>query len=72
MVSDGIELGTIMAGDIHPGTNSSNISKITVIDDLLLFSADDGMHGQELWIMELDESASVGEEAWLRYGGGEW
>jgi ELWxxDGT repeat protein len=47
--SDGTTQGTTLVKDINPGFSDSNPSALSVIDGVLLFSADDGLHGQELW-----------------------
>jgi ELWxxDGT repeat protein len=51
--SDGTAAGTTLVADINQGSNSSFRSDIgmpaTALNDLLLFAADDGVHGVELW-----------------------
>jgi len=47
--SDGTSLGTNRITNINPGAGSANISGMTVLKNGLIFSADDGTHGQELW-----------------------
>lgn len=45
----------MMIGDINPGSDSSMPSAYTtrtVINDLLLFVADDGEHGEEIWVFD--------------------
>ena len=54
-VSDGTELGTYMVKDIHPGSESGIETFggfLTVWDNKLVFQADDGVHGKELWISD--------------------
>src|SRR5690606_1829686 len=48
-VSDGTANGTKLLKDIYPGDASSDVSDMTVVRDMLYFSADDGIHGKELW-----------------------
>ena len=40
---------TSLVKDINPGAASSNIHGMTDLNGLLLFFADDGIHGEELW-----------------------
>jgi ELWxxDGT repeat protein len=53
--SDGTAAGTVLVKDIYPGTdsygnpNSSGPSQLTNVNGLLYLSADDGVHGNELW-----------------------
>ena len=61
-----------MVGDLHPGNNSSNPRsyqgmKLSV-GNTLYFSADDGVHGEELWAHDLttDETWMVAD---IRSGG---
>jgi ELWxxDGT repeat protein len=61
--SDGTESGTILVKDINSGTQSSmlygsNPQEFTVINDILYFSADDGIHGFELWRSDGTESGT--------------
>ena len=52
--SDGTPDGTHLVADINPGELDSHrfsfISSLTPVGDSLYFSADDGTHGQELWL----------------------
>ncbi len=41
--------GTSLVKDINPGPVGSNIRGMTAFDGLLLFFANDGVHGNELW-----------------------
>ncbi len=50
--SDGTFAGTTMVADLNP-TGDSYPSHLTVIDDVLLFSAYDPTHGSELWGLDL-------------------
>src|SRR5262245_20285828 len=52
--SNGRATGTVLVEDINPGStygypNSSNPENLTAVGDRLFFSADDGVHGTELW-----------------------
>jgi len=50
--SDGTEVGTAQVADIFPGNRteeSSNPRGLTVLGDNILFTANDGIHGFELW-----------------------
>src|SRR5262249_28276986 len=57
-VSDGTAAGTHLLLDINPtsgnlfgpgGPNGSQASQFTAVGDAVYFTADDGVHGQELW-----------------------
>ncbi len=55
-MSDGTGVGTVQVLDIHPGVappfgspNSSSPAGLRQVGDVLLFHADDGLHGRELW-----------------------
>ncbi len=52
-VSDGTEAGTRLLQDIAPGPASSNPEELTVVNGRLYFSADDRVHGRELWALPL-------------------
>ncbi len=41
--------GTRMVKDINPGKGWSNLSGITAVNRIIYFTADDGVHGAELW-----------------------
>lgn len=47
--TDGTPQGTEMAVDVLPGTASSHPRDLTPLGEVLLFVADDGTHGRELW-----------------------
>lgn len=53
--SDGTEAGTVLVRDIRPGPDPPNTfrppipTRLSAVDDLLYFAADDGVHGYELW-----------------------
>jgi ELWxxDGT repeat protein len=53
--TDGTPLGTFMIRDLCPGSCGSRYSLIEVmapLGDRLLFSANDGVHGLELWVTD--------------------
>jgi ELWxxDGT repeat protein len=50
--TDGSDSGTYMIKDINDGPNNSNINNFTIGDNLLFFTADDGINGTELWITD--------------------
>lgn len=61
--SDGTEKGTVIIKDINPGNQSSMEShndkqSFTVINNILYFSANDGVHGLELWRSDGTESGT--------------
>ncbi|RYD84317.1 MAG: hypothetical protein EOP84_05830, partial [Verrucomicrobiaceae bacterium] len=51
--SDGTQEGTVLVKDIQPGSGTqayySNPSNLVNVDGTLFFTADDGIHGSELW-----------------------
>ncbi|MEZ5988816.1 MAG: hypothetical protein R3F30_06780 [Planctomycetota bacterium] len=63
---DGTQAGTKLVADIAPSNNSSNPSaygdgytpRYTVAGSLVFFSADDGVHGQELWVLDNGATAN--------------
>jgi ELWxxDGT repeat protein len=71
--SDGTAAGTTLVKDINPGTyreydsygnvlyvpNNANPSNLTNVNGTLFFSADDGVHGQELWVLVDDQAAGT-------------
>lgn len=56
--SNGTPEGTLRVKDIYPGKNSSGLSSLTVINDILYFTANDGKHGSELWRSNGTESGT--------------
>jgi ELWxxDGT repeat protein len=50
--SDGTENGTGMVKDIHSGSDGSIVPwtfRLVAVDNVLYFTANDGIHGEELW-----------------------
>src|SRR5262245_23180582 len=54
--TDGTDLGTQLVKDINPGLVSSSWSsaapELARVGDKLIFAADDGVHGSELWVSD--------------------
>ncbi|WP_375769792.1 HYR domain-containing protein [Archangium gephyra] len=51
--SDGSEAGTSLVADLAPGPSGSDPRSFTRSGDSVFFSADDGVHGAELWRLPL-------------------
>ena len=47
--SDGTENGTVQVGEIYPGSEDSDMRYLTPAAGALLFRANDGSSGPELW-----------------------
>ena len=64
-VSDGTTAGTQLVADIYPGSDdntyaySSNASSLTVLNDELFFGANDGINGNELFKLTVDDSINI-------------
>ena len=43
----------MLVADINPGSGDSRPFDFIVLDEEVLFRADDGIHGTELWAMSL-------------------
>jgi ELWxxDGT repeat protein len=52
--SDGTRTGTAMLADLSPGSASSAPLHFTRFSDKLILSADDGLHGREVWEIPID------------------
>ena len=66
-VSNGTAAGTYLVADLSPGRASSNPRLLGIADAQVFFTADDGVHGNELWVMP---AALVGaaQEQEIGYG----
>ena len=53
--SDGTATGTRLVQDIAPGPSWSTPYSLTPADGALYFSANDGAHGRELWVLPASE-----------------
>ena len=62
--SDGTSSGTVLVSDIWPGSDPTSKtaapSSLIAFDGQLLFSADDGVHGTELWTVTSPTVTGVG------------
>ena len=55
--SNGTEIGTRLLGEIRPGVDGSNISRMIAINENLIFMyANDGLTGDEPWIYEIPKT----------------
>jgi len=69
--STGITGGTELVKDIRKGHQGSSPSFLTVCNNLLFFTADDGIHGNELWVSDgnLGYFGDMVSEGFLSTGG---
>jgi len=66
--SDGTEAGTRIVCDIVPGPDSSLPDSLTVLGDKLIFTAEDGTFGRELWVVApIPERRTGTAEPWRMY-----
>lgn len=67
-ISDGSPSGTHLLKNIHPELDfnqSSSASHFFEVDGILYFSADDGVHGQELWLSDgTGQGTSLALDLW--------
>ncbi len=47
-----------LVADLREGAEGSNPMHLTTINDVLYFSADDGIHGREVWMLQLPEPSA--------------
>jgi ELWxxDGT repeat protein len=67
--SDGTPEGTFRLTDINPGPGGSYPKYFAAANGLLLFQADDGVHGEELWAIPLlpyPKAPASAQSAWWR------
>ncbi len=57
--SDGTPEGFFIVKDIYPGSSTSNPNNLTNVNNILYFTADDGVHGAELWKSDGTENGTV-------------
>jgi ELWxxDGT repeat protein len=57
--TDGTPFGTQGFGDLNPGPAGSNPRLLASFGTRIFFAADDGVHGTELWLWDLNPSAAL-------------
>ena len=58
-----MKTGTSIIKDLNPGVNASNPSYLTYCNGKVLFGAQDGVHGNELWIYHLTLAYAILDSA---------
>ncbi len=58
MKSDGTPAGTVQVADIFPGSTTSDLRSLINVNGTLYFSANDGIHGYELWTSDGTEQGT--------------
>jgi len=66
--SDGTPNGTVLVKDINPGSAASNPALLTLAAGHLFFTADDGVHGTELWDPPVEPSGKAARPTALDIG----
>lgn len=61
-VSNGTAAGTTLVADLAPGRGSSNPRLVGIADSQILFTADDGIHGSELFAMPISLVGAANEQ----------
>ncbi len=77
--TDGTATGTGLFLDIHPGASGSDVRDFTVHGELLFFTADDGVHGKNIWVTDgtqlgtyqipVNPGGNARPESLIAYGG---
>src|SRR5262249_33193541 len=57
---DGTEEGTVLVADINPDRGSSLPHSFTGVNGLVFFAANDGAHGDELWVLNPEDGGGAG------------
>ena len=52
--TDGTQAGTLRVSDILPGSSHANPMSLAALGGTLVFSANDGPHGREPWVIAID------------------
>lgn len=51
-ITDGTVAGTRQWQNIGPGAQSSSVANVHVVNDRIVFTADDNFHGYEMWVID--------------------